>query len=161
GEEMRQRVGNGAAIAFADADVDRGRAGSGWRLGLFRGFGGFAAVHFELLSTFEGGSCGNTPIPHRPRIGTTAASQYVGPLDANRKPADRATPRTARRAVDAALCRDRGRLLGLLGKWQAHPEDAALREAFQSRLQASVAERERRAAQLPKAEVVADLPIAA
>ncbi len=85
----------------------------------------------------------------------------MGPIDANRKPAERATPRTARRAVDAALCQDRGRLLGLLRKWQAHPEDAALREAFQSRLQASVAERERRAAQLPKAEVVGELPIAA
>ncbi len=67
----------------------------------------------------------------------------------------------ARRAIDGASTRDRGRLLGLLAKWQAKPNDAALRDAFTAKLQASVAAREARAAQLPTATLNADLPIAA
>ncbi|GAB1408413.1 ATP-dependent RNA helicase HrpA [Thermomonas brevis] len=66
-----------------------------------------------------------------------------------------------RQAIDGALSRDRGRLLGLLSKWQARPADDAARDAFLARLQASVAERERRAAQLPAATVDEALPIAA
>ncbi|QNN45820.1 ATP-dependent RNA helicase HrpA [Thermomonas brevis] len=69
--------------------------------------------------------------------------------------------RQARRAIDGALTRDRGRLLGLWSKWNAKPGDAALRDAFSAKLQASVAERERRAAALPSATVDAALPIAA
>ncbi len=69
--------------------------------------------------------------------------------------------RQARRAIDSALARDRGRLLGLWSKWNARPDDAALRDAFTGRLQASVAERERRAAALPAATVDPVLPIAA
>lgn len=69
--------------------------------------------------------------------------------------------RQARRAVDGALTRDRGRLLGLWSKWNAKPGDAALRDAFANKLQASVAERERRAAALPAARVDETLPIAA
>jgi ATP-dependent helicase HrpA len=72
-----------------------------------------------------------------------------------------AGPGRARRAIDGALSRDRGRLLGLWSKWNAKPGDAALREAFASKLQASVAERERRAANLPRATVDDSLPIAA
>ncbi len=67
----------------------------------------------------------------------------------------------ARRAIDGASTRDRGRLLGLLAKWQAKPNDAALRDAFTAKLQASVSVREARAAQLPVATLNADLPIAA
>src|SRR5690606_30148777 len=50
---------------------------------------------------------------------------------------------------------------GLWSKWNAKPGDAALRDAFSAKLQASVAERERRAAALPSATVDAALPIAA
>ena len=67
----------------------------------------------------------------------------------------------ARRAIDGALSRDRGRLLGLWSKWKSKPADAALGDAFTLKLQASVAERERRAAALPSAPVDATLPIAA
>jgi ATP-dependent helicase HrpA len=77
------------------------------------------------------------------------------------EPADKNTPMPARHAIDGALCRDRGRLLGLWSKWQATPEDAALGDAFALKLQASVAERERRANALPLATVDASLPIAA
>ena len=69
--------------------------------------------------------------------------------------------RQARRAIDGASTRDRGRLLGLWAKWNAKPTDTALRDAFATRLQASVAERERRAGQLPTATVEDALPIAA
>jgi ATP-dependent helicase HrpA len=72
-----------------------------------------------------------------------------------------ASPQRARRAIDGARTRDRSRLLGLWSKWNAKPSDAALRDAFASKLQASVAERERRAAALPTAVVDASLPIAA
>ena len=67
----------------------------------------------------------------------------------------------ARRAIEGASTRDRGRLLGLWSKWNAKPGDAALRDAFASKLRASVAERERRAAALPTAAIDASLPIAA
>ena len=72
-----------------------------------------------------------------------------------------ASPQRARRAIDGALCRDRGRLLGLWSKWNAKPDNAALRDAFASKLQASIAERERRAAALPNATIDESLPIAA
>jgi len=63
-------------------------------------------------------------------------------------------------AIDAAGTRDRGRLLGLLGRWRRAPGDAAARAAFEARLDASTRQREARAAQLPRAEVDAALPIA-
>lgn len=66
----------------------------------------------------------------------------------------------AQDAIGAACTRDRGRLLGLLGRWRRAPGDAAAREAFETRLQASVRQRETRAAQLPRAEVDPVLPIA-
>ena len=62
--------------------------------------------------------------------------------------------RQARRAIDGALSKDRGRLLALWSKWNAKPDDPALREGFAAKLQASVAERARRAAALPAASVV-------
>ena len=58
--------------------------------------------------------------------------------------AEKSASRQARRAIDGALTRDRGRLLGLWSKWNAKPGDAPLREAFVAKLQASVAEREAR-----------------
>ncbi len=77
-------------------------------------------------------------------------------------PALPADPRHARRAIEAALARDRGRLLGLLAKWQAKPGTEAPREAFLACLQASLAARERRVAALPAPGAVDPaLPIAA
>ncbi|PJK09067.1 ATP-dependent RNA helicase HrpA [Lysobacteraceae bacterium NML95-0200] len=68
--------------------------------------------------------------------------------------------RHARRAIDDALSRDRGRLLGLLSKWKARPKDGALRAAFTEKLQASIAARQARCAQLPTASINQDLPLA-
>ena len=70
-------------------------------------------------------------------------------------------PRQARRAIDGAMARDRGRLIGLWSKWNAAPRQDGARERFEQALQASVAERSQRAARLPRAEVEASLPIAA
>ena len=81
--------------------------------------------------------------------------------ESNIKPASADALHRARRDIDGALTRDRGRLLGLLARWKAKPGDAGLREAFAGRLQASIAERERRVAALPVATVDATLPIAA
>jgi ATP-dependent helicase HrpA len=69
--------------------------------------------------------------------------------------------RQARRAIDGALSRDRGRLMGLWSRWNARPDDAGAQVAFAQALQASVAAREARAATLPQAPVDVSLPIAA
>jgi ATP-dependent helicase HrpA len=66
----------------------------------------------------------------------------------------------ARRALDGALSRDRGRLLALWSRWNARPDDAKAQTAFAELLQASVTAREVRAAALPQAPVAPDLPIA-
>lgn len=66
----------------------------------------------------------------------------------------------AQGAIDSAGTRDRGRLLGLLGRWRRAPGDAASRAAFETRLDASTRQREARAAQLPRAVVDTALPIA-
>jgi ATP-dependent helicase HrpA len=70
--------------------------------------------------------------------------------------------RRARTAVDGALSRDRGRLMGLWSRWSGKPGDAGLQQAFAGALAASVAAREARAAALPAAVAVdPNLPIAA
>ena len=76
-------------------------------------------------------------------------------------PADDAALRQARRAIDGALTRDRGRLHGLWSRWRGRPSDAAAKAAFESALAASVAAREARASALP-VDVAIDeaLPIA-
>ena len=79
----------------------------------------------------------------------------------NKDASSRAALQQARRGIDAATTRDRGRLLGLWSKWNAHPGDAALRERFDMQLAASVATREARARALPQAPVDPSLPIAA
>ena len=56
------------------------------------------------------------------------------------KPHDRIL-QSARRAVDGALARDRGRLLGLWSRWSGKPDDAALQAAFTDALVPSVAAR--------------------
>ena len=76
-------------------------------------------------------------------------------------PSPTSSPSQGRRAIDGALTRDRGRLLGLLSKWQARPKDEAVRDAFEAKLRVSIAERERRASQLPGATVDETLPIGA
>ncbi|UHQ19819.1 ATP-dependent RNA helicase HrpA [Lysobacter sp. KIS68-7] len=73
---------------------------------------------------------------------------------------DKAASSRGRQAIDGALSRDRGRLLGLWSRWNAKPGDEALRDAFAQALQRSVTAREVRAASLPQASVDADLPIA-
>ncbi len=69
--------------------------------------------------------------------------------------------RAARKAVDAALSRDRGRLLGLWRRWEQARGDDAARKAFEQALARSLAQREARAADLPQATVDPSLPIAA
>src|SRR5687768_1612454 len=71
-----------------------------------------------------------------------------------------AASRQARRAIDGALTRDRGRLHGLWSRWQAAPDDAGRQAAFAEALAQSVARREARAAALPQAPVDPALPIA-
>ncbi len=66
----------------------------------------------------------------------------------------------AERAIDDAGTRDRGRLLGLLGRWRRAPDDAALRAAFDAALRTSVERRRARASRLPRADVDPALPIA-
>ncbi len=72
----------------------------------------------------------------------------------------KAALREARGAIDGALSRDRGRLHGLWSRWSGRPEDTAARQAFEARLAQSVAQRESRAASLPRAPVDPTLPIA-
>jgi len=68
--------------------------------------------------------------------------------------------RQARRAIDDALSRDRGRLHGLWSRWNSQPGDAKVRDAFAQALATSVGRREARAAALPPAPVDPALPIA-
>jgi ATP-dependent helicase HrpA len=68
----------------------------------------------------------------------------------------------ARRRVDDALARDRGRLLGLWSRWQAKPTDASAQSAFSDALAASLAARGARVAALPAPGTIDEsLPIAA
>lgn len=70
--------------------------------------------------------------------------------------------RRARAAVEGALSRDRGRLIGLWSRWSGKPGDAKLQAAFAEALAVSVAAREARMASLPTAVAVdPNLPIAA
>ncbi|MFD0322036.1 ATP-dependent RNA helicase HrpA [Lysobacter gummosus] len=69
--------------------------------------------------------------------------------------------RQARRAIDGALSRDRGRLHGLWSRWSGKPGDDKAQAAFAQALAASVAQREARAKSLPRAPVDPALPIAA
>ena len=57
----------------------------------------------------------------------------------NASPASR---RAARSAIDGALSRDRGRLLGLWRRWEQAAGDDARRKAFEEALTRSLAQRE-------------------
>ncbi|MBA3487234.1 MAG: ATP-dependent RNA helicase HrpA, partial [Lysobacter sp.] len=80
-------------------------------------------------------------------------------MNTNHAPANAAL-REARRDIDGALSRDRGRLHGLWSRWSAKPDDARAHEAFAKALTTSVARREARASSLPQAPVDPALPIA-
>ncbi|HEY4529150.1 MAG TPA: DEAD/DEAH box helicase, partial [Luteimonas sp.] len=81
-------------------------------------------------------------------------------IESSRLNASPASRRAARRAIDGALSRDRGRLLGLWRRWDQAPDAGERRKAFDDALARSLAQREARAASLPRAEVDPALPIA-
>ena len=66
----------------------------------------------------------------------------------------------ARRAIDGALTRDRGRLHGLWSRWQGKPGDVAARAAFEQALALSSARVTARAASAPAVTLDSALPIA-
>ncbi|MDR6843052.1 ATP-dependent RNA helicase HrpA [Pseudoxanthomonas sacheonensis] len=66
----------------------------------------------------------------------------------------------ARRAIDGALTRDRGRLHGLWSRWQAKPADPAARAAFEQALAVSSAKIAARVASAPTVTLDEALPIA-
>ncbi|HEX7802859.1 MAG TPA: ATP-dependent RNA helicase HrpA [Pseudoxanthomonas sp.] len=66
----------------------------------------------------------------------------------------------ARRAIDGALTRDRGRLHGLWSRWQAKPADPAARAAFEQALAVSNAKIAARAGSAPAVTLDQALPIA-
>ena len=68
--------------------------------------------------------------------------------------------RAARPAIDGGMSRDRGRLLGLLSRWQGKPADAGAEQAFQQQLQRSHAQRQQRAARPIAVSMDEALPIA-
>lgn len=70
------------------------------------------------------------------------------------------TLRERRRAVDGAMSRDRGRLLGLWSRWQGEPGNAQVRDAFEQALAASQAQRRARAERQPAVSLDNQLPIA-
>nr|WP_298129969.1 ATP-dependent RNA helicase HrpA [uncultured Pseudoxanthomonas sp.] len=74
--------------------------------------------------------------------------------------ADRTALEQARRSLDRALSRDRGRLHGLWSRWQGKPADAGVRQAFEQALAASIATRERRLSTVPAVTLDESLPIA-
>ena len=89
-------------------------------------------------------------------MSTTERAQHPPSSD---KPHDRVL-HSARRQIDGALARDRGRLLGLWTRWNAKSSDAALQAAFVDAVGISVAARAARAASLPTAfEMDPALPI--
>jgi ATP-dependent helicase HrpA len=82
-------------------------------------------------------------------------------LDRSIAPIEPADLQAARRRLDEAMTRDRGRLHGLWTCWRQAPGDAARRSAFEQALEASIARRTARARNLPATTVDEALPIAA
>ena len=66
----------------------------------------------------------------------------------------------ARRAIDGALTRDRGRLHGLWSRWNGKPGDAGARAAFEQALAVSSAKVSARVASAPAVTLDESLPIA-
>ncbi|MGY0558085.1 ATP-dependent RNA helicase HrpA [Lysobacter sp. A421] len=99
------------------------------------------------------------PKPARsPRAGS--AQPRPKAADSKRTDPDRAALEQARRSIDAALSRDRGRLHGLWSRWRAKPSDATARAAFEKARDSSLSQCRQRAAQLPQVPVDPSLPIA-
>ena len=73
---------------------------------------------------------------------------------------DASALRQQQSAIDGAMSRDRGRLLGLLSRLRGKPDDAGLATAFQQALQASVQRRQARALSQPSISLDDSLPIA-
>jgi len=95
-------------------------------------------------------------------VNAKAASRPAGKAPARAAdPGREAELRQARRAIDAGLSRDRGRLHGLWSRWSAKPADDKAQAAFAQALSASIAQREARVGALPQAPVDPSLPIAA
>ena len=82
------------------------------------------------------------------------------PRDPSHATPDRAALELARRSLDRALSRDRGRLHGLWSRWQGKPADAGARQAFEQALAASIATREQRQSTVPAVTLDEALPIA-
>src|SRR5690606_17819430 len=74
-------------------------------------------------------------------------SFYICPLMSAIEKDTPARLHAARKAVDTAMSRDHGRLLGLLSRWQGKPDDAAAEQAFAQLLERSARQRRQRAAQ--------------
>ncbi|KAF1720437.1 ATP-dependent RNA helicase HrpA [Pseudoxanthomonas wuyuanensis] len=72
----------------------------------------------------------------------------------------RESPEAARRTLDRALTRDRGRLHGLWSRWRSRPDDEDARTAFQQAVAASEAARRAREASVPAITLDESLPIA-
>ncbi|HEY0335579.1 MAG TPA: DUF3418 domain-containing protein [Stenotrophomonas sp.] len=68
--------------------------------------------------------------------------------------------RERRVAIDEAMSRDRGRLLGLWSRWQGNPGKPDAEAAFEQALAASLAQRQRRAQTVPDIRLDEQLPIA-
>ncbi|WP_282297782.1 ATP-dependent RNA helicase HrpA [Stenotrophomonas sp. PS02289] len=73
---------------------------------------------------------------------------------------DASALRQQQTAIDGAMSRDRGRLLGLLSRLRGKPGDAGLATAFEQALQASVQRRQARALSQPAISLDDSLPIA-
>src|SRR5690606_12634043 len=121
----------------------------------FADFDGLAGLFLDMVDLGSGGFGDNRPCMTKMRM---ARAQARVPME-SRRAAATATLKQARRQIDGALSRDRGRLLGLWSRWNARPADAPAGEAFSRALQASVQARETRAARLPAATVADGLPI--
>jgi len=83
-----------------------------------------------------------------PRSSTTIDKSQPGPLQERRA------------AIDGAMSRDRGRLIGLWSRWQGKPGNQPAQQAFEQALAASLAQRQRRAQTLPAISLDEQLPIA-
>ncbi|MCD7097424.1 ATP-dependent RNA helicase HrpA [Stenotrophomonas sp. MMGLT7] len=68
--------------------------------------------------------------------------------------------REQRQAIDGAMSRDRGRLIGLWSRWRAQPGNAQSSAAFAGALQASVRQRQARLQSQPAITLDESLPIA-
>ncbi len=73
---------------------------------------------------------------------------------------DASALRQQQTAIDGAMSRDRGRLLGMLSRLRSKPGDAGLASAFEQALQASVQRRQARALSQPAISLDDSLPIA-